>query len=160
MRDRVREVSTGTFVRSGQRAAQKHKGILHLCYCLAVTHMADVSPSEHISSCARPSATRVRIQDPGCKHGAAALQMWQGTAELCPEHSGLEGDAIKALPLNPLAVLAQRSEQVHTRGGGGMRYCVSNMEGAKMTMVRRHSEHPLSDFGQLLREQACKPLNS
>lgn len=111
MRNRLREISHRTLVLSEWSTAQKLKRILHSCYCSAVTHLADVSPS-----CACASVTRVRIQDPGCKHSTAALQMWQGTAELCPERSSLEGDAIKVLPLNPLAVLAQRSEQVHTWG--------------------------------------------
>lgn len=160
------KVHTGLIL-SEWSTSQKHKRILHLCYRSAVTHLADVSPSVRISSCVRASVTRVRIQDPGCKHSTAALQMWQGTAELCPERSSLEGDAIKVHPLNPLAVLAQRSEQVHIWGGGGaggargVRNCFRNTERAKMTAEHRHLEHPPPDFGQLLKEQVYKhTLNS
>lgn len=121
VRNRVREVHWG-FVFSEEAQPRSMK---EFCTCVTVqsevTHSADMSPSERISSCARTSVTHVRIQDPGCKHGAAALQMWQGTAQLCPERSSLEGDAIKVLPLNPLAVLAQRSEQVHTWGNEDVR---------------------------------------
>lgn len=136
--------------------AQKYRSILNMLPFNSDSLWLTCHQSERISSCAFASVMRVRIQDPCCKHSTAALQMWQGTAELCPERSSLEGDAINALPLNPLAVLAQRSEQVHT---WGMRNYVSNTEKAKMTAEHRHLEHPSSDFSHL-REQACKLSSS